>query len=750
MLFRLLITILIIGVYTQKNNLMKKIISILTLLQVCFLGAYCFSKKKEASWRIPREITLENASLKRTWSIINGRLHTVAIINKLANKSSSFGAGDEFRFRVSDGPDVGVNTRTLTAANFIVTRTERTSVNGVESLIFHLENKEFKVEMNISLAKSDFYLRKRLTISALKPIMLERVDAESLILKGAVQPYTISQIFAKGNKKWRPGLGQPLYGENDATFWGLEFPAATNTVKDGKLNCGHLVGRMLSPKTPYTDYPSVLGVSDNPKFTQDAFFNYIDRIRIRPFRVQVQYNCWFDFFSGVKKESFAASVGSINDELVTKRGVKPLNAYVIDDGWQDTQVSWSDKVWKVNSKFDPDLKSSFKATTDAKSHLGLWLSPGMVFGAAKKVPTLSKEGYEVLLPWASLAGPKYMDSLESRMVELVAQGVTFFKLDGLFGHANTRVFELHGSRYGLPEMPQLGAGEFSPDDARLNDPKYDDLKTYYLVAGTERLMKNFKHLAKVNPEVYIVISNAAYLSPWWLQYADACWMINAGDNAAGTSRTDELINRDNLLYELSVLERTQFPLNAVFNHEPKKVSSEEAPEVFRNYLFMALSRGTGFLEFYLKPSVLKNADWNVLAEGMIWAEKTGPTFKRSKMHGGNPSNKEVYGFTGWLKDSGYVSIHNPSDKPQIYRFTLDRAFGLVYSSAPFVVSSPLAGSLSGLKSSYVFGDTIELTLAPYEVRILNFGRQALDWSRIRSLQKATFDEPVIPKQPDEK
>ena len=42
------------------------------------------------------------------------------------------------------------------------------------------------------------------------------------------------------------------------------------------------------------------------------------------------------------------------------------------------------------------------------------------------------------------------------MVELTRQGVGFFKLDGVFGHLNLRNFELHGGKYGLPEMPQLG------------------------------------------------------------------------------------------------------------------------------------------------------------------------------------------------------------------------------------------------------------------------------------------------------
>src|SRR5205085_2803822 len=101
----------------------------------------------------------------------------------------------------------------------------------------------------------------------------------------------------------------------------------------------------------------------------------------------------------------------IHKELVTDRGVKPFDAYVVDDGWQDTKASWAKSVWPVNAKFDPDFASTRADVAAAQSHLGLWLSPGMNFGAARKVPDLAKDGYEMLPPWGSVAGPRYMNAL---------------------------------------------------------------------------------------------------------------------------------------------------------------------------------------------------------------------------------------------------------------------------------------------------------------------------------------------------
>jgi hypothetical protein len=49
---------------------------------------------------------------------------------------------------------------------------------------------------------------------------------------------------------------------------------------------------------------------------------------------------------------------------------------------------------------------------------------------------------------------------------------------------------------------------------------------------------------------------------------------------------------------------------------------------------MSLSRGTGFIEIYLKPFALQSEDWDVLSEGLHWATEVFPTFSRVRMHGG--------------------------------------------------------------------------------------------------------------------
>lgn len=684
------------------------------MLIVVISVLYAFQQKTNFS--------ISNEFLSRTIVIEEGNVHTSKIVNSLSGKEIIPHNNEEFKLRISKGTDVANSDVVLTSKDF---KFKKVLNDSPEQLAFLVENKDNQLEVTLvyELKKGNRFLNKYLVVKSEKPVTLERIDLELIAVDDIYQPYEMKQITAWGPAQWRPGLGQPLYTRESATFWGTEFPASYNYVEDKTGYCGYLLGKQVLPGEEYTTYKSVFGVGDDARFIQDSFFEYIDQIRIRPLRLQVQYNSWFDFWNSVTQDKFEGSVKKVSQELNEKRGVAPLSAYVIDDGWQNAHIDWSDKVWKVNEKFDADFKSSFETVTKAQSHLGLWLSPGCNFGARPAVPLMREKGMEALDEYMSLAGPQYMQLLEDRMLELTKQGVTYFKLDGLFGHLNRREFDFNGGAYGVPTMPQLDTKGFKPADERLNDAKYDELKTYYLVAGTERLMEIFGKQHEVNPNVYIVISNGAYLSPWWLQYIDAVWMINAGDAAGGSNRTQELVYRDGVYYDTWVTEQTQFPINSVFNHEPKKTETGESAEQFSEYLWMNLSRGTGFVELYIKTEKLSDSDWDVLASGLKWVHKVFPYFKHAKMHGGNPKEGEVYGYTGWNENGGYISFHNPSETDtQTYSFKLDRALGATACSGKVSISSPLNNAEELVGKSVIVGDQLDITLAPGEVKVLEFAQ----------------------------
>ena len=271
-------------------------------------------------------------------------------------------------------------------------------------------------------------------------------------------------------------------------------------------------------------------------------------------------------------------------------------------------------------------------------------------------------------------------------------------------------------------MPQLDTEGFAANDPRLNDSKYDELKTYYLVAGTERLMQIMLRQHAINPHVFTAITNGAYLSPWWLQYTDVVWLINCGDAAGGSNRSEELVYRDGVYYEVFQTEHTKFPINSIFNHEPKKTTTGESADEFRDYLFMNLSRGAGFIELYIKTHNLSDSDWDVMAEGLKWVHTYFPTFEHVKMYGGNPREKKIYGYSGWKDNIGYISIHNPADKPQKLTVTLDRSLGVGEQVRNYRLTSPLSGDTTDLKETWSFGETLSIELQPREIRLLTFNK----------------------------
>lgn len=671
---------------------------------------------------------LENKYLSREFTT-DDFLHTTEIVNKQTNIKTRPIESEEFILRFSKGTEKVGTDFILRSKDFKVKKSKRYKLNNGQSgngLQFVLSNKTNGLVLNVyyELPEDKPYLRKYISIESEKELTLERIDVDVLTLEDVYQPYTKKAITSQAPGNWSPGLGQPVYTMKSGTYWGIEFPAATNMVTEQQMRLGYLWGKQILPGTLYVSYKSVMGTADDPAYIDDAFFDYIDDIRIRPLRLQVQYNSWFDFGQGVNEQNFAESVRHIHRELVTRRAVEPLKAYVIDDGWEDTTLPdlvQPAGVWSINKKFSKDFAETFKLMKEVNSTLGLWLSPGCFFGSRPQVDILRKNGYEALSLSMSMAGPRYMDKLEKRILELTRQGVGYFKYDGLFGHLNIRDFELNGR--GTSAMPQLDTEGFAANDPRLNDPKYDELKTYYLVAGTERLMQIMLRQHELNPDVFTAITNGAYLSPWWLQYTDVVWLINCGDAAGGSNRSEELVYWDGVYYEVFQTEHTKFPINSIFNHEPKKNSTGESADEFRDYLFMNLSRGSGFIELYIKTHVLSDSDWDIMAEGLKWVHTYFPAFEHVKMYGGNPREKKIYGYSGWKDDLGYISIHNPSNKPQKLTVTLDRSMGVGKQVTNYKLTSPLPGNTTGLKETWSFGETLNLELQPHEIRLLTFNKE---------------------------
>jgi len=223
---------------------MKRILLTLGLSILFITNGVCQAKSR---------FTLSNKYLSRTIVIEKGKVHTLNLTNKLAKKTIVPTNNIEFSLRVSDGTQFENTDIVLTSNDFTFKKVIRTSP---ENLALLVENTEHQMEVWLvyELKKDNQFMNKYLEIKSAKPVTLERIDVEVLALSDIYQPYQMKQITSDGWATWRPGLGQPLYTSQSATFWGTEFPASYNFVENGTAYCGYLWGKQISAAKTYTTY----------------------------------------------------------------------------------------------------------------------------------------------------------------------------------------------------------------------------------------------------------------------------------------------------------------------------------------------------------------------------------------------------------------------------------------------------------------------------------------------------------------
>ena len=137
----------------------------------------------------------------------------------------------------------------------------------------------------------------------------------------------------------------------------------------------------------YVTWQTVAGAarSTEQQVIQADFFEYIYSIAT-PSEFRIQYNSWFDNMMLISDESILESFIEIDQEL-NKVEVRPLDSYVVDDGWinyNNTYVVDAARAgttlnqsgfWEFNSKFPNELYPSSELAHKFGSNFGLWVGP---------------------------------------------------------------------------------------------------------------------------------------------------------------------------------------------------------------------------------------------------------------------------------------------------------------------------------------------------------------------------------------
>ena len=502
------------------------------------------------------------------------------------------------------------------------------------------------------------------------------------------------------------GFGQPvaLAGVQGGAFFGIEYPAADNTfvVREGmgdELGCSQEMGVRLG-KEWVASAPAVCGLAPEAR-VKHWFWKYIDSIRVAPLRPYLLYNSWYDVRSpeyterpeDVMNEANVLRIAAdFKREMVEKRGLK-LDAFVLDDGWDIYESDW---VLRPD-EFPRGLRPISDALAEMGTDLGIWFGPiGGYSFRGKRVDWMREHGYETVGDQLCLAGENYKALFRRRTVDFVRDhGVRYFKWDGI-------QFSCSEPDHGHP------VGEYSRR------------------AVMESVIELCGAVRGESPDVFLNVTSGTWLSPWWVKYANMIWMQGHDYGYADVpsiSRRDAAITyRDFVLHEDLRKEDFWFPLANLMTHgiikgHLQKLGGEAEPlDKFTDNALLYFARGVSMWELYISPNLLSEGEWDALAKSIRWAKDRFEILRHTEKIGGDPGEREAYGYVHFEGKRGIVAARNPFIEPQALKVGLLPEFGLDADAGRLVVERvyPTRWVSPELREA---GESLELTLSGYETAV---------------------------------
>ncbi len=598
-----------------------------------YMLIFCFGL---VSFIMSQTITLKTKAIERTIAFAKTPLHTTEIVNRLTGEHLTV-RGEAFAIQLFIGgwknASFDSNPKYLTSHDFSITDASPIKAQDTVGHVVFLHHPlgiDLQVRYYLRRGQPELYKDILLTNHTGYPILIDFIAVEAWNTN-------ISQATHQG-------FGQPVYFSDFYT--GIAYPTGENRFSNGHLTLQHVVGQSLLPGQTYQSHPAVLGAAPSGRVAE-TFLQYIERIKAHPTRPFLLYNSWYD----IRRLTDANCVQTINafHQYMSKPYGLKLDAFVLDDGWDNYQSCWDIS----REQFPQEFRTLQRKLANIHSRLGLWASPWGGYDQRRtiRVNWAKSHGYETSGDMLCIAGQQYYQCFKQKLLRYQKEyGIRFFKLDGLLTRCNATN---HGH---LP-------GVYSREQA---------------VANFIDLMQAMR---QQDPEVFIDITVGTWLSPWWLQYADCVWMTGADYAYTQTlplySERDKAITyRDQVLHDNYQLKHYQFPLSGLMTHGIIKGrlnllgGKNETLRQFTNNTVLYFSRGVMMWELYITPSILSKAEWDNLAQTIRWAYANQKLLQHSRFILGNPGKGEIYGYLHNNGQQLLLTLRNPAFFPQTVHLPL--------------------------------------------------------------------------------
>lgn len=633
---------------------------------------------------------------------------------------------------------------------------------------------EYTIDEVVVMYEGDHFMRKYLEIEVPDEDMgkaeIDYIDLESLKVEKSDKQWTIPR--GKGGivqmEEFKANLGQPIYIQG--MFFGCEFPAADTEIVDETGYMRYYTGKtfermkednQLTTDGKYVTWQTVAGAarSTENEVIQADFYDYIDSIAT-PSEFRIQYNSWFDNMMKIDDENILESFIEIDREL-NNAEVRPLDSYVVDDGWnayndgtlgagsypQSGSEINKEGFWTFNEKFPDELTPSSELVQKFGSNFGVWVGPrggynfyGTLANIIEKAGNGSKAGGSI-----DVADRVYVKKFKDMAIDWQKRfKVNYWKWDGFADTGQYNHFNNSGGADGVPV--------YSETNHHMTGGYHQMYHVTDLWEAWIDLMEAVRQSEKEDGINNLWISLTCYVnpSPWYLQWANSVWIQcthDQKDAGFGTTKMNKQITyRDACYYDFLKNHEFQFPLQNIYNHDP--VYGKEGTgmnvntatdEDFQNYLYMLSTRGTAFWELYYSDSIMTDGKYEITGEFLEWAEENYHMLKNSKMIGGRPDNTtlgsassseasaEAYGFSCFDGKEGIISLRNPSaSADKEIKFTFDRTIGVAEGAGTldyYLEHSYKLSDESAQTGTLTYGQEYTVNLKPNEVRILRVSAQ---------------------------
>lgn len=654
---------------------------------------------------------LESNRLRREFKVNEGYLYASRIRNTMSEMDLvPDGNSTEFTFRFADGTEFSSKGLKVTDSN------ER---DGKLSFTFE-EFEGVTVTMTYWVGADGNTLKKQISFMQTGDKIIDYILLEHVGIINSQTHFSVPDMEDMQIKGCYACLGQPFY--IDSLFFGCEFPATDNRILYGVGQVKYYLGKAI--KGRYACPVTVMGgaASNSMSDVQSAFFEYIDFISVKS-DFRVQYNSWYDNMLNIDADNIEKSFFEIEKGL-SSHGVPPLDAYVIDDGWNNYKAGF----WSFNKKFPNELYDATSICKKLASNLGLWLGPRGGYNAAtpkfaKKIEKSGNGFYNADSDDICIGSETYIKKVQDFLIKTTKEfDISYWKFDG---------FALKPCTNSKHDHITGGENEM-----------------YYITELWTRWIELFKNLRacreNMGKDLWINMTSYVNPSPWWLQYVNSVWLQNSSDidfsdNIENQSQLDaEMTYRDSRYYDFLCNRAFQFPTKNIYNHEPiygNSAKLDYTDEEFEKFLFFNACRGQAFNELYLSYSLMNTTKWRTLARVLRWQKENFHILKNAMFLGGKPDENNIYAYTAWTKDGeGIIALRNPTDEKTSLTLTLNKLMGCPENMR--AVKRYNVYNITGAETFDLFsyGDKINLSLAPFEVKIFQFGDKD---TRVSSMPEVT-------------